>query len=268
MTAPKGAPGAPATDGRPSLKNVSTTALVELRNAVASGLLRTPVDRAALIGFGIRHQMEAIELALSGHKTAATLAILDVALGERGDRRPTPELVWTGPESPVGTARDTAVVLRSLFEGARESVILAGYSFDHARDVLAAPARLDGAARRERAVLRGHPADRPRRGAGRPPRALLHQVHGESWPFGEPRPQLHYDKRALKPGPPYHSLHAKCVVVDGVKAFVSSANFTQRGQERNIEVGVLIEDPSFASYLAGQWLGLIDAGLVGAHDPG
>jgi phosphatidylserine/phosphatidylglycerophosphate/cardiolipin synthase-like enzyme len=44
---------------------------------------------------------------------------------------------------------------------------------------------------------------------------------------------------------------------------VSSANFTERGQDRNIEVGVLIEDPSFASYLAGQWLGLVDAGIVG-----
>ncbi|WP_441293152.1 phospholipase D-like domain-containing protein [Sorangium sp. KYC3313] len=57
-------------------------------------------------------------------------------------------------------------------------------------------------------------------------------------------------------------MHAKCVVVDSAKA-LSSANFTQRGQERNIEVGVLIEDPSFASYLAGQWLGLIDARIVG-----
>ncbi len=55
------------------------------------------------------------------------------------------------------------------------------------------------------------------------------------------------------------------MVVDGVRAFVSSANFTQRGQERNIEVGVLIEDPSFAGYLAGQWLGLIDAGIAGEH---
>jgi len=52
------------------------------------------------------------------------------------------------------------------------------------------------------------------------------------------------------------------VVVDGAHAFVSSANFTQRGQERNIEVGVLIADPSFASYLAGQWISLIDAGIA------
>src|SRR5690606_17239714 len=78
----------------------------------------------------------------------------------------------------------------------------------------------------------------------------------ESWPYGPPRPRLYYDKRALIPGPPYSSLHAKCVVIDGAKAFVSSANFTERAQERNIEVGVLVEDASFASFLAGQWLGL------------
>jgi phosphatidylserine/phosphatidylglycerophosphate/cardiolipin synthase-like enzyme len=87
----------------------------------------------------------------------------------------------------------------------------------------------------------------------------------ENWPFGEPHPRLYYDKRALKPGPPWCSLHAKCVVIDGARAFVSSANFTQRGQERNIEVGVLIEDAGFASYLAGQWLGLIDTGIVGEY---
>jgi phosphatidylserine/phosphatidylglycerophosphate/cardiolipin synthase-like enzyme len=58
-------------------------------------------------------------------------------------------------------------------------------------------------------------------------------------------------------------MHAKCGVVDRARAFVSSANFTQRGQERNIEVGVLIADPSFASYLAGQCLGLVEGGLVG-----
>jgi phosphatidylserine/phosphatidylglycerophosphate/cardiolipin synthase-like enzyme len=84
----------------------------------------------------------------------------------------------------------------------------------------------------------------------------------ESWPFGEPRPRLYFDKRALVPGPPYSSLHAKCVVVDGAKAFVTSANFTQRAQERNIEVGVIVDDPNFSGYLARQWLGLIEADCV------
>jgi phosphatidylserine/phosphatidylglycerophosphate/cardiolipin synthase-like enzyme len=51
---------------------------------------------------------------------------------------------------------------------------------------------------------------------------------------------------------------------------VSSANFTQRTQEQNIEVGVLIDDASFASFasfLAGQRLGLIEAGIVGEYVP-
>jgi hypothetical protein len=255
------------TADRANLKNVSTTALVALRGAVASGLLRTPVDRASLVGFGIRHQIEAIEHALAGHKTAACLAILDVALAEREDRRPTPELVWTGPEAPVGTARDTAVVLRSLFEGAQESVLLAGYSFSHAKEVLAP---LYGSMLHRHVDARFF-IDIPQIDRGEVVDAHLTRCFraflAGSWPFGEPRPRLYYDKRALTPGPPFCSLHAKCLVVDGAKAFVSSANFTQRGQERNIEVGVLIEDPSFASYLAGQWLGLIDAGIVGEYTP-
>src|ERR1700722_9163427 len=99
------------TTGGASLKNVSTTVLGELRDAIASSLLRTPVDRASLVGFGIRHQIEAIEHALAGHKTAACLAVLDVALAEREDRKTTPELVWTGPEAPAGTGRESAAVL-------------------------------------------------------------------------------------------------------------------------------------------------------------
>jgi phosphatidylserine/phosphatidylglycerophosphate/cardiolipin synthase-like enzyme len=250
---------------RASLKSVSTTVLAELREAIASGLLRTPVDRASLVGFGIRHQLDAIEHALAGHKTAACLAVLDVTLAEREDRRPAPELVWTGPEAPAGAARDTAVVLRSLFEGARESVLLAGYSFDHAEDVLAP---LFGAMR-DHGVSALFFVDIPQierhAEAGEHLARFFARFVGENWPFGEPRPRLYYDKRALRPGPPWCSLHAKCVVVDGARAFVSSANFTQRGQERNIEVGVLIEDASLASFLAGQWLGLIDAGMVGEY---
>lgn len=254
-----------AAGSRPTLKHVGTGVLAALREALASGLVRTPVDRASLVGLGIRHQAEAIEHALSGHKVAACLAILDVALAERENRRPTPELVWTGPDVPVGTARDTAVVLRSLFEGAQERVLLAGYSFDHAEDVLAP---LYGSMRSRQVDARFFidiPQIERRAAADAHLSRYFSKFLTESWPFGEPRPRLYYDKRALAPGPPYCSLHAKCVVVDSAKAFVSSANFTQRGQERNIEVGVLIEDPSFASYLAGQWLGLIDARIVGEY---
>lgn len=250
---------------RASLRPVSTTSLEQLRDAIADGRLKPPIDRAALVGFGVIHQLDAIERALSGHRSAACISILDVALSEREERKPVPELVWTGPEAPAGTSRDTAVALRELFESARESVILGGYSFKYARDVLAPLHR----------VMRDHRVDarffvhvsQVERGVDAT--AHLHAHLGgflsESWPFGEPRPHIYYDKRALVPGPPYSSLHAKCVVVDGARAFVSSANFTQRAQEHNIEVGVLIVDPNFASFLAAQWMGLIDAAIVGEY---
>ena len=58
------------------------------------------------------------------------------------------------------------------------------------------------------------------------------------------------------------SLHAKCVVVDEARALVTSANFTFSGQQRNIEMRVLIEDASLATRLVQQWRALIDSGLV------
>jgi hypothetical protein len=255
------------TTGRANLKQVSTAVLEQLRDAVATGTIKPPLDHAGLVGFGVRHQLEAIEQALAGHRSAACLAVLDVVLAEREDRKPTPELVWTGPEAPAGAARDTAVVLRELFEGARESVILGGYSFKYARDVLAPLYRT----MREHAVDARFFVHVPQVEATCGPDEYLHRHLGgflaESWPFGEPRPRIYYDKRALLPGPPYSSLHAKCVVVDGARAFVSSANFTQRAQEQNIEVGVLIDDASFATFLAGQWLGLIEAEIAAEFVP-
>jgi phosphatidylserine/phosphatidylglycerophosphate/cardiolipin synthase-like enzyme len=63
-------------------------------------------------------------------------------------------------------------------------------------------------------------------------------------------------------------LHAKCVSVDGERAFVSSANFTMRAHERNIEVGVLLHDRAFAAQLERQWMSLVDDGLVCTHVAG
>jgi hypothetical protein len=36
----------------------------------------------------------------------------------------------------------------------------------------------------------------------------------------------------------------------------------------NIEVGVLLDDPSFACFLAAQWVGLIEAGIVQEYKAG
>jgi len=48
----------------------------------------------------------------------------------------------------------------------------------------------------------------------------------------------------------------------GLGSLFTSANFTDRGQTRNIETGVLIEHETFSAELAGQWRQLVRAGLV------
>jgi phosphatidylserine/phosphatidylglycerophosphate/cardiolipin synthase-like enzyme len=254
---------------RTSLTSAGTATLSRLRDAIASKQLHTPLSETGLLAFGVRDQAPALYAALAGHGQAACLAILDVALAERAKRtRPEPELVWTGPENHSATARDTAVVLEQLFEGATKQVILAGYSFDHGHALLAPLHR----AMRDRGVSATFFVHVEQAKTLRtPPEAHAHDALADflakQWPFGPPYPRIYYDKRALTPGWPYVSLHAKCVVVDDDRAFISSANFTDRGHERNIETGVLLHDPLFAASLARQWLGLISAQHVGEWRP-
>lgn len=253
-----------------SLAVVSTSALERLRDAIGAKTLSTPVTRTSLVAFGIRHQLDAISGALSGHSRLACLAIVDVTLSERTKHtRPAPELVWTGPEGHGAMARDTAIVLRELFESARDHVILGGYSFKQAKTVLA-PLH---ATMKTHGVRASFFVDitQPQRATDPPERhaeEALEEFLATNWPFGPPYPALYYDKRAIVPPPPWSILHAKCVVVDAERAFVSSANFTMQGQEKNIEVGVLLHDPAFAQHLAQQWMSLIEAKHVGGVEVG
>jgi phosphatidylserine/phosphatidylglycerophosphate/cardiolipin synthase-like enzyme len=253
------------TGTRAGLSEVATTTLERIRFGLETRQLTTPIHHDGLAAFGVKRQLEALVGALSGHSASACAAILDAVLAERAARKPAPELVWTGPEGAGATARDTAVVLRELFERAESHVVLAGYTFSHARDVLA-PLHAVMRDRGVEATFFVHLDQTPKHLTH--PDLYVAEHLGtfvrDNWPFGPPYPRIFYDRRALIPGPPYSSLHAKCVTVDGLRAFVSSANFTERGQERNIEVGVLIHDPVFAGHLARQWLGLAEAGLAAA----
>lgn len=250
-----------------SLAEVSTSSLERLVGGLQSGRLATPVSRDRLISFGVTRQLEAISAVLSGHSKLACVALLQSVLAERTHRkRPTPELVWTGPEGAGAQARDTAVVLRELFESARKRVVLAGYSFQNAENVLrplsevmvvhGVEAHFFVDVKQPLHVL----ADEEAYG-----RAQLDAFLEANWPFTCPPPALYCDRRALRPGgngAEYCSLHAKCVAVDSTRAFVSSANFTLRGQNRNIETGVLIDDPHFAAQLDRQWMSLVAGGFV------
>jgi phosphatidylserine/phosphatidylglycerophosphate/cardiolipin synthase-like enzyme len=52
------------------------------------------------------------------------------------------------------------------------------------------------------------------------------------------------------------SMHAKVIVADRERVFVSSANLTKAAHSKNIEVGTLIESPALASRLVDYFEGL------------
>lgn len=245
------------------LTPVSTGSLERVREALVCGRLRVPLSSDALVEFGLREQLDTLAAVLGGLTRDACVAVLDAVLAERVVHgKPPPEVVWTGPEGSSAIARDTAVVLQQLFESARARVVLAGYSFSHATELLQ-PLHATMLRNGVRAhffvdITQAAVADT----GDEYGRQQLRSFMQTNWPFGAPYPEVYCDKRALRPGPPYASLHAKCVVVDGERAFVSSANFTSRGQNRNIEVGVLLDDVSFAGQLERQWMSLVSSQLV------
>ena len=74
---------------------------------------------------------------------------------------------------------------------------------------------------------------------------------------------MYYDPRSLELDHSNRaSLHAKCIVVDDETAFVSSANFTEAAQLKNIEVGVIIKSPHFARHLSQHFDALAAEGVL------
>lgn len=246
-----------------AVSHVPRALLEQLLAAIEIGRVDCPLAKLDLIEMGLGSVANALAETLAGLDAAATKAALGLVLAERRHRVPPRlDLVWSGPDVRDSVSRDTAIVLRELFDGAERSVIIGGYSFDD-------PSLLEPLHRRMKSagiavtlfVNISSEARTPEEGTALATKTIDRFFH-EMWAFGPPRPDVYYDPRTAMRGPPWVSLHAKCVVVDDARALVTSANFTERGQERNIEVGVLIDDAGFASELSAQWRLLVAAGAM------
>jgi phosphatidylserine/phosphatidylglycerophosphate/cardiolipin synthase-like enzyme len=174
------------------------------------------------------------------------------------------DLVWTGPETPATTNLDTGVVVRDLFGSAETEVVVAGFAVYQGQAVFKRLAeRME-----ERPGLRvrlflnvqRQPGDASR--SEEVLRRFAQRFCAQEWP-GERLPELHYDPRSLElDAVKRTSLHAKCVVVDRRTALVTSANFTEAAQTRNIEVGALIRCERFAKQLAEHFEQLAEARIL------
>lgn len=247
------------------LRGIALHDLEELLRSFEQGDLSSPPSSAELQAAGLGHLAGGLE-ALAGLDAASASVALGLVIAERRGRGSGPELVWTGPEGPGAAARDTAVVVRRLFEAARSRIVVAGFDFTRGTEIL----RPLHAAMSDRGVAAQvflNVRDKAPSSAkiDEHVRPRIAESFTRWWTFGAPWPDVYFDPRTVDPGEGYSSLHAKCVVVDDEVAFVGSANFTERAYERNIEVGVLVRDRGFAARLAAQWANLVEAGLVRRH---
>jgi phosphatidylserine/phosphatidylglycerophosphate/cardiolipin synthase-like enzyme len=198
------------------------------------------------------------------HHLAAWLEVLCQDRRQRAVAEDLIDLVWTGPEAPGILNRDTSVVVREMFQSAKQSVLIAGYAVYQGRIVFKELAH--GMDQSPNLQVQMHlDIQRPPHDQSNPAelvRAFAERFVTNEWP-GRRFPDLYYDPRSLEGDHGKRaSLHAKCVVVDEQTAFVSSANFTEAAQTKNIEAGVLIQSRSFAIKLAEHFKKLVVVGLL------
>jgi hypothetical protein len=255
-----------------ALHHLTDADLAALSGALRSGRLHAPFTTVSVQRFCATGQTSAIadrlqELHEQGMQ-AQHLALLADAVRQARSHVPAKadlvDLVWTGPETLGITNRDTGVVVRELFGSAEVEVLVAGFAVYQGRAVFKRLAeRME-----ERPGLRvrffldvqRHQGDTTL--ADDLLRRFVQNFRSHEWP-GQMMPELYYDPRSLNlEAGKRSSLHAKCIVVDRKMALVTSANFTEAAQTRNIEVGALVRSEAFAAQLVRHFETLADVGLL------
>ena len=251
-----------------ALEGVSAATLRAIAAALQNGQLSTPLSPLAIARVAPSCSETAVQqlvrLSREGMQ-AAHLALLVDAMAKAVEQRLASgvELVWTGPESSASQSRDTAIVVAELFRSATKSVLVSTFVVHQADTVfkpLAGRMAEDPGLRVQLFVHVGR-GDRDTRYESEILREFASKLGGK-WP-GPVRPLLYYDPRSLDTNPATRATwHAKVIVVDDETAFVTSANFTEWAQHRNVEAGVLIRNAQFARQLRQQFEGLVQSRAV------
>lgn len=202
--------------------------------------------------------------------TRSQISMLLINIIEAREKAASPEglldVVLSGPEVPGVPTRDTAAVMRSMVVKANQEILLVGYAVYNGKKLFEPIARrLD-----EKPDLRVRFAlNIPRSYKDTSldteiVRRFTHEFWSKHWPW-EKRPELFYDPRALATSTALRaSLHAKCLVVDREIALVTSANFTEAAQTKNVEAGVIVAYRPFVKRIVDYFDGLVQSDLLQA----
>lgn len=251
------------------LLQLSDQELTTIASGLKSGRLAPPFRSQGLQRFVDTAMAGPVAIALQemtdqGFTAEMVSAVIQMLVRQRetlASKQSMIELVTSGPEAAGIANRDTAIVVRELFARAERSVLVVGYAIYQGKRVFEALADK----MREQpdlAVTMCLDVNRDRQDKS-PSEIVLsrfvQRFKDHQWPSATRLPLIYFDPRSIHDDEPVRSsLHAKVIVVDGLKVFVSSANFTEAAQDRNIEVGLLIESRSIADKISSHFETLVD----------
>lgn len=255
------------------LRRLGKPALVGLSQALTNGRLTPPFPRHALVTQVPEGEVDLVRAALvemsadgmAPRHIGLALSLLAEERASAQRMADRVDLVWSPPDLDGVDARDTSVVVQDLFRLAERTVLITTFALDEGKKAGALfgalAARMDARPELDvRVVANIHRAYRDETPSPVLIREFSSRVRGQVWP-GSRLPSVFYDPRSLEIDAPKRAvLHAKCVVVDCRWSLLTSANFTEAAQERNIEAGVLVEDRRFAERVVRQFDALIETG--------
>lgn len=255
------------------LHEMTSSALLALSQGIQSGRVSPPFSTISLRRYSHDDSLvEALTQELQrlinlGATKELIVHVIDVIITERNKHSNIDailDIVMSGPEVPGTTFRDTGVVIQELFAKATESVLVAGYAVYQGKQVFRTLAermvQLPDLKVQMYLDIQRHRNDTTRESDL--VQRFAQKFKTRDWP-GVTLPEVYYDPRSLaQEQNKRSSLHAKCVVVDHEHVFISSANFTEAAQLRNIEVGVLMHTTYLATKLVEHFHALSRAGIL------
>ncbi len=259
-----------------ALLDLSDLSLQALAASFGDGPMRRGIQTSTvqtIAGAATAEVLGALQsLEREGFTPAQLAQLLDLLSAERA-RHPRPEtlieLVLSGPEVESAPMQDTAAVMQTLVRGAEREILLVGYAINDGRTIFRDVAeRMQAVPGLQVTLCINIPRGSDSSAAPFVVERFAQDFRRRHWP-GDRLPALYYLPASLDANASSRaSLHAKCVVVDRARALVTSANFTEAAQSRNVEIGLLVQHAPIATRIVDYIAGLCAAGQLAAVDAG
>lgn len=255
------------------LLDLPASTLLELGNALRHGALRFGVSAGSLTPF-VGSRSGELAQALKGMLDAGcptdSLGRMCHVLHEAKDRMDEAEKsvfpVLSGPEVPGTPVVSTPAMVRALFEEARHDVIVASYVFHQAEHILAPLAeKMNAFPDFKVRIIVDLSHQREHEAEPLPIVANRFKAKFLAGPWqGSRAPEFWHDPRIFEEQDRKKAgvMHAKVVIIDDHAALVTSANFTEAAQNRNIEAGIIVRHRHQVGRLRSYFEGLIETGQL------